>query len=172
MRQPAQDEFLAATMPCLDAVHNLAKRCVRSAVDAQDLVQETYMRAFEAWTHGRKPRRPAPWLMTICLNIVRSWARRPRASRELLVAEPEPTAGGNVEREALATLEQERVNRALWELPEEQRVAVTLMDLTGLSTTEIAAATGSPKGTVLARVHRGRKRLARLLEEEVSRAET
>ena len=59
------------------------------------------------------------------------------------------------------------VHRGLWELPESQRVAVTLMDLCGLSASEIARVTGSPRGTVLSGVHRGRKALAARLGKEV-----
>jgi len=65
-----------------------------------------------------------------------------------------------------------RVERAMWALPEPQRVAVALMDLAGLTAAEVAEVTGSPRGTVLARVHRGRKTLARLVheaEQEVGR---
>jgi RNA polymerase sigma-70 factor (ECF subfamily) len=61
------------------------------------------------------------------------------------------------------------VEQALWALPEPQRVAVALMDLAGLTAAEVAAVTGCPRGTVLARVHRGRKALARLVAEEVRR---
>jgi RNA polymerase sigma-70 factor (ECF subfamily) len=60
----------------------------------------------------------------------------------------------------------------LWNLPEEQRIAITLMDLDGFTAAQVANMTGSPRGTVLARVHRGRKKLARLLEKEMSQVET
>ncbi len=167
MAQPVGDEFLSATMPCLDMVHNIARRCVRAA-DVDDLAQETYLRAFEAWRVGRKPRRVAPWLATICLNTARNWARRPPAAKELLGAVQEEAAAEDVEHEALEAVRRERVHRAMWELPEEQRIAVTLMDLAELSSPEVARITRAPRGTVLARVHRGRKRLARLLEGEMS----
>jgi RNA polymerase sigma-70 factor (ECF subfamily) len=63
------------------------------------------------------------------------------------------------------------VHRALWELPEEQRIAIALMDLDGFTASQIAKITDSPRGTVLARVHRGRKKLARLLQREVNEIE-
>jgi RNA polymerase sigma-70 factor (ECF subfamily) len=60
----------------------------------------------------------------------------------------------------------------MWDLPEEQRVTITLMDVDGFTAAEVAAITGAPRGTVLSRAHRGRKRLARLLEEQVTIDET
>src|SRR4029453_7432920 len=75
------DEFLRATLPALDLVHNLARRLVPGRADAEDLVQETYLRAWQAWTAGRPPRRVEPWLATICLNLARDQARR--AARRL-----------------------------------------------------------------------------------------
>jgi RNA polymerase sigma-70 factor, ECF subfamily len=58
------------------------------------------------------------------------------------------------------------VHRALWQLPSPQREAITLMDLCGFTAAEVAAMTGAPRGTILARVHRGRKRLAALLQRQ------
>ncbi|MCA1607740.1 MAG: hypothetical protein LC775_20260, partial [Acidobacteria bacterium] len=59
-----------------------------------------------------------------------------------------------------------------WKLPEEQRIAITLMDLDGFTASEVSKISGSPRGTVLARVHRGRKKLARILEKEMNQVET
>jgi RNA polymerase sigma-70 factor (ECF subfamily) len=164
------DEFLVATLGAADLVYNLARRLVRDEDSARDLVQETYLRAFESWQRHRRPESPGPWLATICLNAARSQHRRARARpQELLEAE----AGADVSSptdtaaQALAALDRAAVHRGLWELPEEQRIAVTLMDLCGLSASEIARATGSPRGTVLSRVHRGRKALAARLGKEV-----
>src|SRR5919106_3848715 len=77
----ADDEFLRATLPALDLVHSLARRFVLQRADAEDLVQETYLRAWQAWTSGRLPRRVEPWLATICLNVGRDWVRRSRSRR-------------------------------------------------------------------------------------------
>ncbi|MCA1726990.1 MAG: RNA polymerase sigma factor [Actinobacteria bacterium] len=163
----AHDEFLAATLPAMDLVYNLARRLAWGPRDAEDLVQETYLRAFAAWTSGRRPRRVEPWIATICLNAGRSWLRRSSTRleepSEALTdwASPDDTEG-----EAIRSLRRDRLHEALWQLPEEQRVAIALMDLTGLTAAETARITGSPRGTVLARVHRGRKRLAAILERE------
>ncbi len=172
LRKRPHDDFLAATLPALDLVYNLARRVVRPN-DVEDLVQETYTRAFGAWMSGRPPKKVEPWIATICLNTGRSWLRRASSSREI-PSEPDPTISGpsDVSAEAIERMQAEQVHGALWQLPEEQRIAITLMDLDGFSASQVAAITGSPRGTVLARVHRGRKRLARLLESEVNHSET
>jgi RNA polymerase sigma-70 factor, ECF subfamily len=166
------DEFLEATLPALDLVYNLSRRFVSDPADAEDLVQETYARAFEAWQKGRKPRRVEAWIATICLNAGRSWIRRASRQREVPVEDdpslPDPA---DVEEEALAGVRRKLVHEALWKLPEEQRIAIALMDLAGFTAREVARMTSSPRGTVLARVHRGRKKLAGMLEKEVVRFE-
>src|ERR687898_2389597 len=76
-----QDDFLRAAMGAMDLVFNLSRRLTDSRQDAEDLVQETYLRAFRAWVDRRRPKRVEPWLATICLNLARSRfrmrARRP-----------------------------------------------------------------------------------------------
>lgn len=164
----AHDEFLTATLPALDLVYNLARRLVRDRGLVEDVVQETYMRAFEAWTSGRKPRRVEPWIATICLNIGRSVWRRASSRYEALSGDlPESTNEQDAESEAMREIQRQLVHQALWQLPEEQRVMITLMDLDGFTASQVAAITRTPRGTVLSRVHRGRKRLARILEQQV-----
>jgi len=168
----SDEEFLRLTLPALDLVHNLARRFARERADAEDLVQETYLRAWAAWRSGRRPRRVEPWLATICLNAGRDRARRAATRPETLTAMAaagDLPDGVDVEAAAIDRVHRGIVERALWALPEPQRVAVALMDLGGLTAAEVAAVTGSPRGTVLARVHRGRKALARLVTEEVGR---
>jgi RNA polymerase sigma-70 factor (ECF subfamily) len=163
----AGDDFLRATLPALDLVHNLARRLVPGRADAEDLVQETYLRAWQAWTAGRPPRRVEPWLATICLNLARDQARR--AARRLEVAAEaleELADATDVEAEAIARSRHAQIERALWTLPEPQRLAVTLMDLTGFTAAEAAQLLGCPRGSVLAWAHRGRKRLAQLVREQ------
>jgi RNA polymerase sigma-70 factor (ECF subfamily) len=168
----SDDEFLRATLPALDLVHNLARRFVRERADAEDLVQDTYLRAWQAWTAGNRPRRPEPWLATICRNLGRDRLRQATLQSELAI-EPaqEPAADVDVETAAIDRVERAQIERALWALTEEQRIAIALMDIVGFTAAEVAAITGSPRGTVLARVHRGRKALARLVAEEVIRHE-
>jgi RNA polymerase sigma-70 factor (ECF subfamily) len=163
----AAEEFLRATLPALDLVHNLARRLVPNRADAEDLVQETYLRAWQAWTAGRPPRRVEPWLATICLNLGRDRARRAatrlEAATEDLADHPDPT---DVAAEAIDRVQRTQVERALWALPEPQRLAVTLMDLSGFTAAEAAGMLGRPRGSVLAWAHRGRKRLAQLVREQ------
>ena len=166
----SDEEFLRLTLPALDLVHNLARRFARQRGDAEDLVQETYLRAWAAWSSGRRPRRVEPWLATICLNAGRDQARRAAIRLEApSAAFADLPDGVDVEGEAIGRVQLGLVERALWALPAEQRVAIALMDLGGLTAAEVAKVTGSPRGTVLARVHRGRKTLARLVVEEVRR---
>jgi RNA polymerase sigma-70 factor (ECF subfamily) len=168
----SDEEFQRLTLPALDLVHNLARRFARERADTEDLVQETYLRAWAAWCAGRRPRQVEPWLATICLNAGRDRARRAATRLETPTAMPatgDPPDGVDVEGEAIGRVERARVEQALWALPEPQRVAVALMDLAGLTAAEVATVTGCPRGTVLARAHRGRKALARLVTEEVRR---
>jgi RNA polymerase sigma-70 factor (ECF subfamily) len=167
MAPRSHDEFLAATLPALDLVYNLARRLV-DASQVEDLVQETYLKAYGAWLDARRPRNAKAWMATICLNTGRSWLRRVSARAEWSVADPPHIpAPFDIEEEALRAVSRDRVHEALWKLPEAQRVAIVLMDLGGFTAAETAKITGSPRGTVLARVHRGRKRLLQVLAPEV-----
>lgn len=164
------EAFLRATMPAADLVHNLARRLTDTRADAEDLVQETYTRAWAAWQDQRRPNRVEPWLATICLNLRRDRARQAATHAETPWDETfDPPGPSNVEREAFARIDRDMVDAALRRLPAEQRIAITLMDLCGFTAAEVATITGAPRGTVLARVHRGRKRLAQAIRQEVSR---
>ena len=173
MRRPTagdQDEFLRATMGAVDLVFNLSRRLTDSRQDAEDLVQDTFLRAFDAWTDHRRPMRVEPWLATICLNLARSRyrgrLRRPsEVPLEDWMADSRPSA--DPERRAIEELEHERLYRAIRELSVDQRVAITLVDLGGFSTYEAAEVMGTPRGTVLSRLHRGRRALARLLGDPI-----
>jgi RNA polymerase sigma-70 factor (ECF subfamily) len=167
MTSKTQDEFLAATLPALDLVFNLARRLVWDPTEVEDVVQETYLRAFDAWSRRRRPRKVEPWMATICLNLGRTWIRREATRRELEEREQRlPPVDDDVEEEVLRDLQRSALHRALWALPEEQRIAIALMDLDGFTASETARITKAPRGTVLARVHRGRKRLASILRRE------
>jgi RNA polymerase sigma-70 factor (ECF subfamily) len=141
---------------------------VRDPYVVEDLVQETYTRAFEAWTSHRRPRNVQAWIATICLNLTRSWLRKASTRREVpSEVNTDQRAHSTAESEALQRLGSDAIHTALMELPEEQRAAITLMDINGFTARETAQMTGAPRSTVLSRVHRGRKRLASLLEKEV-----
>ena len=102
----SDDEFLQATLPALDLVHNLARRFGHERADAEDLVQDTYLRAWQAWTNGNRPQQVEAWLATICLNLGRDRLRR--ASKRLeVVGDPaqEPAAEVDVAAAAIGRVE-------------------------------------------------------------------
>jgi RNA polymerase sigma-70 factor (ECF subfamily) len=162
------DEFLRAVSEHLDLIYNLARRLTRSHQHAEDLVQETYLRALRGWRH-RPPQDTRAWLATICLNIARAGWRRDRARPAEVL---DPWAGTaqvsphDTAAEALSGLVRDQVHHALWQLPAAQREAIVLMDLCAFTAAEVATMTGVPRGTILARVHRGHRRLAAVLQQQ------
>jgi RNA polymerase sigma-70 factor, ECF subfamily len=169
------EEFLRVTMGSMELVYNLSRRLTHDPRDAEDLVQDTFLAAYKAWVEHRRPREVAPWIATICLNLGRSRFRT-KARRPLevpLEERPvEPRSTIDPEAEAIAAVERDVLYRAMEDLPEEQRVAITLVDLSGMSTHEAASVMGTPRGTVLSRLHRGRRALARLLGDRIDQEET
>ena len=167
--------FLEATLPHMDVVYQVARQAAGDGQDPEDLVQETYLRAYAGFGSYRGENARA-WLAAICLNVARSQARRRRrrpwevTGSGLLEVLPLSRADGgegaaDVADVVIAGLAAEEVSRCLGRLPEPQRVCIVLMDVAGYTAKEAAETLGCPRGTVLARVHRGRRRLARLLAE-------
>jgi len=165
--------FLDATLPYLDVVYQVARHAAGDGQEPEDLVQETYLRAYAAFGSFRGGSMRA-WLAAICLNAARSQARRRRARPWEAVARPlpegvSPARGAEGEAEpdvadvVIAGLDAQAVSRCLAQLPEPQRVCIVLMDVAGYTAREVAELLGCPRSTVLARVHRGRRRLAGLL---------
>lgn len=162
------ETFLDATMPHLDAVWSIARRMSRDPAAAEDLVQETYARAWRGFeAQGRGDVRS--WLVAICLNVGRSELRRsmrlPRVVASLDDV-AEPSAGHDVAGDAVTAVQREAVTGALAALPEPQRRAIVLVDIGGLTAREAAMVESVPRGTILSRVHRGRRQLAALVEKE------
>ena len=149
----------------------------RSPADAEDLVQETYAKAFAAYRTFQQGTNLRAWLFRILrntfINDFRKAQRRPRFQptdelRDAQMLDIETrSAGGSrsAETEALELLGDDDVSAALAEIPEEFRTAVVLADVEGFSYREIADIMDSPVGTVMSRVHRGRKALRGLLDE-------
>ena len=167
--------FLDATIPYLDVVWQVARQAAGDGQDPEDLVQETYLRAYAAFGSCRGENMRA-WLAAICLNVARSQARRRRRrpwevpGPGLLDAPPRSRRDGgegaaDVADVVIAGLDAETVSRCLGLLPEPQRACIVLMDVAGYTAREAAEALGCPRGTVLARVHRGRRKLAQVLAE-------
>jgi RNA polymerase sigma-70 factor (ECF subfamily) len=145
-----------------------------NAEDARDLVQETFLRAYEAWDGFEGRARASTWLYT----IARRTALRMRRRRAGQPAHMEPLSedlcttsvfdSGHDEPDPLETLiareEQERLHEALEALPIRYRLPVSLKELGGMSVEDVAAVLRLNQGTVKSRLHRGRNRLADLLE--------
>lgn len=162
------ETFLDATMPHLDAVWNIARRMSADPAAAEDLVQETYIRAWRGFeAQGRGDVRS--WLVAICLNVGRSELRRTLRLPRVVAGIDDVaalSAGHDVAGDAIVNVQREAVVRALAALPEPQRRAIVLVDIGGLTAREAAEVESVPRGTLLARVHRGRRQLAVLVERE------
>jgi RNA polymerase sigma-70 factor (ECF subfamily) len=158
--------FLEAFTEHLDRIHNLARALTGSRQDAEDLVSETCLLALRGWRR-QVPDDAGAWFATICLNAARSSSRR-RAARPVEVAAEDwllerADEGADTADAALASVQATQLRAALAQLPHPQREAIALMDLGGYTAAQTARITGAPRGTVLARVHRGRKVLGRAL---------
>ena len=154
--------FEEAVMPHLDAAYNLARWLMRNEDDAQDMVQEAYLRAlrFFGGFHGTDAR---AWLLTIVRNTCYTCLKRSRSLElsgdfdELVLTkesdEPNPEASH------VLKVQSQLINEAIEKLPIEFREVVILRELEELSYKEIASITGIPIGTVMSRLSRARKRL-------------
>lgn len=167
--------FEQSVLPHLGAAYNLARWLLRHQDDAEDVVQESYLRAFRffAGYHGGDSR---AWLLTIVRNTSYDWLRQNR-SREL--TEPINDEIDEIEDEAVnpeALLIQsehsEALRAALDELPIEFREIVILREFEDLSYKEIAAIADVPIGTVMSRLARARKRLQQLLAGRMSKGDS
>jgi RNA polymerase sigma-70 factor (ECF subfamily) len=167
------ERFDRTVLPHLAAAFNLARWLTGDDHDAEDVVQEAYLRAYQYFDsfHGVDGR---AWLLRIVRNTCYSWLEKNRP-REPAVAFDE-TKHSTQRREAgpeaalVANESREMLRRALDELPPEFRETIVLRELEGLSYKEIAAVSGVPVGTVMSRLARARERLqeclAGLLSEE------
>lgn len=169
--------FEDEALPHLDAVYRFALRLSGSIADAEDLVQETYLRAYKAWDQFERGTKAKSWLFTICRNVF--LRRRERAQRhDEIVAEsadragPGPslvnpvwvsTLGADPEGDFFDSIVDERILEAIADLPEEYRTALVLSDIEGMPYAEIADMIDVPVGTVKSRLFRGRRRLQKVL---------
>jgi len=169
MRFPEADKlarFEQSVLPHLGAAYNLARWLTRNPHDAEDVVQEAYMRAFKFFA-GFRGGDSRSWLLTIVRNTCYTWMEQNRP-RELATAlEPEIHAIESHSPDPEATLLQmasaDTLRRALDGLPVEFREVIVLRELEELSYKEIAGICGVPLGTVMSRLARGRKRLQQVL---------
>jgi RNA polymerase sigma-70 factor (ECF subfamily) len=157
--------FSEAALPHLDAAFNLARWISRNDHDAQDIVQEAFLRAFRAFSTFRGGS-AKPWLLAIVRNTSFTWlSRHRRADLEVAYDEdihggeedPSGSTDGNPEAIVARAEDARIVNEVLAELPVGYREVLVLRDIEGLSYKEIAQVAGLPIGTVMSRIARGRK---------------
>lgn len=173
-----RSEFEQTALVHLDALYGAAYRLTRNPRDAEDLVQDSLLRAYRFWGSFQQDSNCKAWLLRIVTNTFINEYQRKKRSREILEAanaEQSVTdgvlvqAGANdkqsPERAMLQRSVSDDVQRALDQLPEDFRTAIILCDMQGLSYKEIADIMGCPVGTVMSRLFRGRTLLARELRE-------
>jgi RNA polymerase sigma factor (sigma-70 family) len=165
--QPAElTSFEEAMLPHLDAAHNLARWLLRNEQDAQDVVQEAYLRAFKSFAgfHGSNGR---AWLLTIVRNTSYTLLKKNRAVDLTTTFDEEIHAAGYESVSPATILEHsentERIREAMNELPAEFREILALRHQEGLSYKEIAEVAQIPPGTVMSRLARARAKLRECL---------
>jgi RNA polymerase sigma-70 factor, ECF subfamily len=174
-----QAHFTEVAMEFMPGLYSAALRMTRNASDAEDLVQETYLKAYRSYASFEEGTNLRAWLYRILtntyINSYRAAKRRPEVTdvedvEDLYLYKRMSGPGGiragrSAEDEALDTFTDDVVKTALEELPEAFRMAVLLADVEGFSYKEISEITDVPIGTVMSRIHRGRRALQKTLHD-------
>ncbi len=174
-----QADFADQAMQYAPQLYSTALRMTRNRADAEDLVQETYLkgyRSFHTFTEGTNLR---AWLFRILTNTyINTYRARQRRPDETDLGELEdlylyrrmstlqdPTLGRSAEESLMEALPDDEVKQALEDLPDNFRLPVILADVEGFSYKEIAEMLDIPIGTVMSRLHRGRKAMQKALHD-------
>jgi RNA polymerase sigma-70 factor (ECF subfamily) len=172
-----ESRFERDALVFLDSLYGAALRMTRNPADAEDLVQETYLKAFAAFHQFQEGTNLKAWLFRILTNsYINTYRRKQREPLftgtddldDWQMVKTQAYATGQLrsaEAEALDRLPDSEVKRALQELPPEFRMAVYYADVEGFPYKDIAEMMETPIGTVMSRLHRGRKMLRALLED-------
>ena len=172
-----QATFAEQAMPLMSSLYSGALRMTRNPADADDLVQETYLRAFRGFGGFQEGTNLKAWMYRILTNTyINSYRAKQRRPDETDLDEVEDLylyrrlggleaarSGRSAEDELMDTFSEAEVKTAIEELPENFRMAVLLADVEGFSYKEIAEILDIPIGTVMSRLHRGRKALQKKL---------
>ncbi|WP_419849494.1 sigma-70 family RNA polymerase sigma factor [Candidatus Poriferisocius sp.] len=172
-----QAKFAEQAMVYMDQLYSAARRMTRNAADAEDLVQETYLRAYRGFGNFQEGTNLRAWLFRILtnafINSYRSKQRKPRSVdlagvedlylHQRLGGDTQARLGASAEDVLMETITESEIVDALESLPEEYRITVLLADVEGFAYKEIAEILDVPMGTVMSRLHRGRKTLQKRL---------
>jgi RNA polymerase sigma-70 factor (ECF subfamily) len=173
-----RERFEREVLPLLPNLYSAALRMTRNPTDAEDLVQETYLRAYRGFSGFEEGTYLRAWMYRILtnnfINSYRKKQREPVTVQEddldewyLFDRLGESGVEPSAEAEVIRSMPDEDVQKALEALPEGFRLAVLLADVEGFSYKEIAEILGIPIGTVMSRLHRGRRALEKALWERV-----
>jgi RNA polymerase sigma-70 factor (ECF subfamily) len=172
-----QATFAEQAMPLMSSLYSGALRMTRNPADADDLVQETYLRAYRGFGGFQEGTNLKAWMYRILTNTyINSYRAKQRRPDETDLDEVEDLylyrrlggleaarSGRSAEDELMDTFSEAEVKNAIEDLPENFRMAVLLADVEGFSYKEIAEILDIPIGTVMSRLHRGRKALQKAL---------
>ncbi|AQX82218.1 RNA polymerase subunit sigma [Plantibacter sp. H53] len=172
--------FEAQALPFIDQLYGAAMRMTKNPSDAQDLVQETFVKAFAAFAQFEQGTNLKAWLYRILTNTyINTYRKKQREPYQGTIDDLEDwqlggaesisaTSSRSAEAEAIDHLPDSDVKNALQAIPEDFRLAVYLADVEGFAYQEIADIMKTPIGTVMSRLHRGRRLLRDLLADYAS----